>query len=85
MVSFEINGGAEETNNFLRRIKVFTLAVSLGSVLSLTEHPATMSHKSMPEEHRLRAGITNELIRLSVGLENIDDLIEDLSQALKRP
>jgi len=85
MVSFETNGGAEETNNFLRRIKVFTLAVSLGSVVSLTEHPATMSHKNVPEEHRLKAGITNELIRLSVGLENVDDLIEDLSQALKRP
>ncbi len=83
MVSFEIDGGIQEVNSFLRRIKVFTLAVSLGSVISLTEHPATMSHKSMPEEHRLKAGITNELIRLSVGLENIDDLIEDLSQALE--
>ena len=83
MVSFEINGGAEETNNFLRKIKVFTLAVSLGSVISLTEHPATMSHKSMPEEYRLKAGITNELVRLSVGLENVDDLIEDLRQALE--
>jgi len=83
MVSFEIKGGTEQVNNFLRRIKVFTLAVSLGSVVSLTEHPATMSHQSMPEEHRLKAGITNELIRLSVGLENVDDLIDDLGQALE--
>ena len=84
MVSFEVNGGIEETNNFLSRIKVFTLAVSLGSVISLTEHPATMSHQAMPEEHRLKAGITDQLIRLSIGLENIDDLTEDLEQALRR-
>ncbi len=85
MVSFEIKGNIDDVNRFLRRIKVFTLAVSLGSVVSLTEHPATMSHKSMPEEHRLKAGITNELVRLSIGLENKDDLIEDLDQALQRP
>jgi len=85
MVSFEINGGAGEVNDFLKRIRIFTLAVSLGSVVSLTEHPASMSHKEMPEEHRLKAGITNELVRLSVGLENSDDLTEDLAQALARP
>ena len=84
MVSFEINGGIREVNTFLRRIKVFALAESLGGVASLAEHPATMSHASMPEEHRRKAGITNELVRLSVGLENVEDLIEDLSQALKR-
>jgi cystathionine gamma-lyase/cystathionine beta-lyase len=83
MVSFEINGGIEAVNNFLRKITVFALAESLGGIASLAEHPATMTHASMPGEHRERVGITDELIRLSVGLENIDDLIEDLHQALE--
>jgi len=83
MVSFEINGGIEAANNFLRKIRVFALAESLGGIASLAEHPATMTHASMPGEQRERVGITDELIRLSVGLENIDDLIEDLHQALE--
>ena len=85
MVSFEINENINEVNAFLRRVKIFALAESLGGVSSLIEHPATMTHASMPKEHRERVGITDKLIRLSVGLENSDDLIEDLSQALKRP
>lgn len=83
IVSFELKGTFEAVNNFLKRIKVFVLAESLGGVASLAEHPATMTHASMPKEHREKVGITDELIRLSVGLENIDDLIEDLSQALE--
>ena len=83
MVSFELNGGIEAANRFLRRIKVFSLAESLGGVDSLAEHPATMSHASMPEKFREKVGITDELVRLSVGLENIDDLIDDLRQALE--
>jgi len=83
IVSFELKGTIEAVNNFLKRIKVFALAESLGGVASLAEHPATMTHASMPKEHREKVGITDELIRLSVGLENIDDLIEDLSQALE--
>jgi len=83
VVSFELKEGIEAVNSFLKRIRVFSLAESLGGVASLAEHPATMSHASMPKEHREKAGITEELIRLSVGLENIDDLIEDLSQALE--
>ncbi len=83
VVSFESSGGIEAVNSFLKRIKVFFLAESLGGVASLAEYPATMSHASMPEDHRKKVGITDELIRLSVGLENIDDLIEDLSQALE--
>ena len=83
MVSFEINGGINEVNTFLKRIEVFALAESLGGVASLADHAATMTHASMPEEARRKAGITDELIRLSVGLENIDDLIEDLRQALE--
>ena len=84
MVSFEIAGGAKAVKSFLRRIKVFSLAESLGGVDSLAEHPATMSHASMPKSFRKRVGITDDLIRLSIGLENVDDLMEDLEQALKR-
>ena len=83
VVSFELKEGVEAVNSFLRRIKVFSLAESLGGVASLAEHPATMSHASMPKDYREKVGITDELIRLSVGLENIGDLIEDLGQALE--
>ncbi|GAB6274106.1 MAG: PLP-dependent aspartate aminotransferase family protein [Peptococcaceae bacterium] len=83
VVSFEIKGGLEHLYAFLSRLKIFALAESLGGAASLAEHPATMSHASMSAEHRKKAGINDELIRLSVGLENADDLIEDLSQALE--
>jgi len=83
VVSFELRGGVEAVNRFLSRIKVFSLADSLGGVASLAEHPATMSHASMPREHREKVGITDGIIRLSIGLENIDDLIDDLRQALE--
>ena len=81
IVSFELKEGAGAVNDFLRKTRVFSLAESLGGVTSLVEHPATMSHASMPREHREKVGITEELIRLSVGLENIDDLLDDLRQA----
>ena len=84
VVSVELRGGVEAVNRFLRRIKVFALAESLGGVASLAEHPATMSHASMPQEHREKVGITDGIIRLSIGLENLDDLIDDLRQALER-
>ncbi len=83
VVSFELKGGASATSRFLKRIKLFSLAESLGGVASLAEHPATMSHASMPKEHREKVGLTDELVRLSVGLENADDLIDDLGQALE--
>jgi len=83
MVSMELKGGTDKVDSFLRGIEVFALAESLGGVSSLAEHPATMSHASMPEEHRGEVGITDELIRLSIGLENIDDLIDDLRRALE--
>lgn len=83
IVSFELKEGIEAVNRFLKRIKVFSLAESLGGVASLAEHPATMTHASMPKNYREKVGITDELVRLSVGLENIDDLIEDISQALE--
>lgn len=83
VVSLEIEGGIEAVNAFLRSVTIFSLAESLGGVDSLVEHPATMSHASMPEDVRRGVGITDSLIRLSVGLENVDDLIEDLAQALE--
>jgi cystathionine beta-lyase/cystathionine gamma-synthase len=85
IVSFEPEGGTESVNAFLRRLKVFSLAGSLGDVASLAEHPATMSHESMSSDYRRRVGISDELIRLSVGLENGDDLTEDLERALSSP
>jgi cystathionine beta-lyase/cystathionine gamma-synthase len=64
-------------------VKLFTLAESLGGVESLIEHPATMTHASMPEDVRHRVGITDDLIRVSIGIEHVDDLMADLEQALR--
>jgi cystathionine gamma-lyase/cystathionine beta-lyase len=83
VVSFELKRGTEAVNSFLRKMKLFSLAESLGGVVSLAEHPATMSHAAMPAEYRRQIGITEGLVRLSVGLENIDDLLDDLRQALE--
>jgi cystathionine beta-lyase/cystathionine gamma-synthase len=83
VVSFELKDGRKAVNNFLRKLKVFEIAESLGGVASLAEHPGTMSHASMPSDYRAKIGIGDNLVRLSVGLESIDDLIEDLEQGLK--
>jgi cystathionine gamma-lyase len=82
MLSFELKGTVEDARGFLRRVNVFTLADSLGGVESLIGHPVSMSHSAVPESERKRLGITDTLIRVSVGTENIEDLIEDLEQAL---
>ena len=82
MLSFEIAGGREAVKRFVESVQVFTLAESLGGVESLVAHPATMTHAGMGEEARKAAGISNALLRLSVGLESEKDLIEDLAQAL---
>ncbi|ABB24405.1 trans-sulfuration enzyme family protein [Pelodictyon luteolum] len=82
MVSFELDGGIGEVNRVLKGTKLFALAESLGGVESLIEHPATMSHASMGAEHRAEVGITDGVIRLSVGIEDPDDLICDLALAL---
>ena len=81
--SFRLRGGEERALDLLGRVKVFTLAESLGGVESLIEHPATMTHASMPADVRDAMGITGDLIRVSVGLEDASDLIADLSQALE--
>lgn len=82
MVSFDIRGGRDAAFAFLRRLKIFYLAESLGGVESLIEHPETMSHASMPAEARHAAGISGGTIRCSIGIEDAEDLIQDLDQAL---
>ncbi|CAH2717246.1 Cystathionine gamma-lyase [Neobacillus rhizosphaerae] len=82
MVSFDV-GSAENTDRLLSKVKYFTLAESLGAVESLISVPARMTHASIPAERRAELGITDGLVRISVGLEDIEDLIEDLTQALK--
>jgi cystathionine beta-lyase/cystathionine gamma-synthase len=81
MISLEL-GSFEKAQQFARRVRVFTLAESLGGVESLVCHPVSMTHGSVPKETRDRLGVTDGLIRLSVGVEDIDDLIADIEQAL---
>lgn len=82
MVSFVLRGPADRGIDFVKRTKLFSLAESLGGVESLVSIPARMTHGSIPKEERDRRGVTDGLIRLSVGIEDVDDLIEDLQQAL---
>ena len=83
IVSFEIKGKLSKAKSFLKKTKIFTLAESLGGVESLIEHPGLMTHASLSKERREKLGISDTLVRLSIGLENIEDLKEDLTQALK--
>jgi cystathionine beta-lyase/cystathionine gamma-synthase len=83
IVSFKIKGGLAEANAFFRKLKVFQLADSLGGVESLANYSAIMTHEAFPAELRKKIGVTDNLIRLSVGLEHIDDLRDDLKNALK--
>lgn len=85
MLSFEVRGGLAEARSVLRRLKIFKIAESLGGVESLVELPAIMTHASVPEEERRKAGLDDGLIRLSVGIEDVDDLIGDLKQAMNHP
>jgi cystathionine gamma-synthase len=82
MVSFELEGGTDAVERFVGALQCFTLAESLGGVESLVAHPATMTHASMDQEARARAGISDSLLRLSVGIEHVDDLVADVSAAL---
>ena len=81
MITFYIKGGVKESKKFLERVKLFALAESLGGVESLIEHPAIMTHASVPKKIRESIGLHDNLIRLSVGIEDADDLIADLKQA----
>ncbi|APF18555.1 Cys/Met metabolism pyridoxal-phosphate-dependent protein [Caldithrix abyssi DSM 13497] len=84
MISFEIKGGRRAGEQLMNAVKLITLAVSLGDVDSLIEHPASMTHSTYSEEELAKCGITESLVRLSVGIEDARDLIQDLSQALRK-
>jgi cystathionine gamma-synthase/cystathionine gamma-lyase len=83
MVSIELKGGFRAVEKFLSKLKLFTLAASLGGVESLVLHPATYSHRILPEKERKKLGISDSLIRLSIGIEHREDLKKDLAQALQ--
>jgi cystathionine gamma-lyase len=82
MITFFVKGGLPEARSFLERVKLFTLAESLGGVESLIEHPAIMTHASVPAANRQALGILDTLVRVSVGIEDVSDLLADLEQAL---
>lgn len=83
MISFTLKGNKmEDAHAIVKKVKIFALAESLGGVESLLGHPATMTHASIPKEEREKTGVVDSLIRLSVGIEDVEDLIEDLKQAL---
>jgi cystathionine gamma-lyase len=82
MVTMLLKGRLKESRRFLERCRIFALAESLGGVESLVEHPAIMTHASVPQEQREQLGIADNLVRLSVGVEEVEDLMEDLQQAL---
>ena len=84
MISFELNGSEEQLKVFISELKLFSLAESLGGVESLIAHPRTMTHRAMSDEAQAEAGLSPMLLRLSVGLEDGDDLIADLTQALNK-
>ena len=84
MISFYVKGGVKQAENFLKALKVFTLAESLGGVESLAENPALMTHGSVPAAHRKMLGIEDNFIRLSVGIETTEDLVADIKQALAK-
>jgi methionine-gamma-lyase len=84
VIAFEIDSDLAGGSDFINRMQLFSIAVSLGDAESLIQHPASMTHSPYTQEERLDAGISDSLIRISVGLENVDDLIADLSQSLAK-
>jgi len=84
MMSVVLKGNLKSAKKFLENVKIFSLAESLGGVESLIEHPAIMTHASVPPENRKALGIDDTLVRLSVGIENVDDIVEDLKSALSK-
>ena len=83
MIAFELKGGIEAGRTLMNSVKLCTLAVSLGGIESLIQHPASMTHACMGPDARKLAGISDGLVRLSVGCENYEDLQKDLIQALE--
>ncbi len=84
MMSFELKGGLEAGRKMMNGVKLCALAVSLGAVETLICHPPSMTHSIVPREERLKSGLTDGLVRLSVGIEDVDEIIEDLEQALEQ-
>lgn len=84
MISFDIMGGEKEAFQFLNSLKLFKLAVSLGSTEGLAQHPATMTHAGVAPESRKKLGVTEKLVRLSIGVENVEDILWDIHQALEQ-
>jgi methionine-gamma-lyase len=84
MICFGLHGGYDAGRRMINAVRLCTLAVSLGGIESLIQHPASMTHAGLPKEHREMAGITDDLIRLSVGCEGLEDLRDDLEQALEK-
>jgi cystathionine gamma-lyase len=84
VLSFELKGNLENVKNFLKNLQIFAVAESLGGVESLIEHPVLMTHASIPQKEREKIGIKDNLVRVSVGIEDVGDLIEDLTQALSK-
>jgi len=84
MLSFDIEGGEPAAFTFLNNLRLIKLAVSLGGTESLAEHPATMTHADVPDDEKALLGITGKTVRLSVGVENVKDLLWDMEQALKK-
>ncbi|MCY6483410.1 PLP-dependent aspartate aminotransferase family protein [Clostridium aestuarii] len=84
LISFEVKGGLDKARQLCDNLEMIELAVSLGDVGTLIEHPASMTHKSLPVEERRASGITDGLVRLSIGIENIEDIITDLDQAFDK-
>ncbi|TKD67954.1 methionine gamma-lyase [Pseudalkalibacillus hwajinpoensis] len=83
LISFELNGGKQEAQEFMNKLQMIKIAVSLGDAETLIQHPATMTHAVVPEDERRRMGISDSLIRLSIGLEAWEDIWEDVLQALE--
>jgi cystathionine beta-lyase/cystathionine gamma-synthase len=84
VLSFELRGSAEQADELMRKVTIPVVAPSLGGIRSLITRPAVTSHAGLSRDERLKAGIGDELIRLSVGIEDTDDLIEDFEQALRQ-
>jgi len=84
MISFELIGGTKAGKTVMNSVQLAKLAESLGAVETMITHPATMTHADVPQEERIARGFTDGLVRLSVGIENPDDIIADLEQALEK-
>jgi O-succinylhomoserine sulfhydrylase len=82
VVAFEVNGGLPAGRNFFDSIKLLSLSANLGDSRSIVTHPASTTHSKLSEEERIKVGITDGMVRVSVGLEHIDNIIQDIAQAL---